>query len=112
MVYNKGTKKGKEGFTMLQYLKENEGLTLKNGNAITYKSGWQVADYGFETKDIKEAEKLIANFGGTCGVWFSEGTYYIDHSFRVNTKKEATAIGKQHNQISVFGWKRQNLAYC
>ena len=26
--------------------------------------------------------------------------------------EEAIAIGRKHNQISVFGWKRKNLAYC
>lgn len=49
---------------------------------------------------------------GNCGVWLENGIYYVDHSFRVDTKKEAIAIGRKHNQISVFGWKRKNLAYC
>ena len=44
--------------------------------------------------------------------WLENGIYYVDHSFRVDTKKEAIAIGRKHNQISVFGWKRKNLAYC
>lgn len=97
---------------MLEGLKNNDGLTLKHGKIINYKSGWQVADNGVECRTIEEAEKAIKEYNGTCGVWFANGIYYIDHSFRVNTKKEALAIGRKHNQISVFGWKKKNLVFC
>ena len=49
---------------------------------------------------------------GNCGVWFENGVYYIDHSFRVDTKREALEIGRKFNQISVFGWRTKKLAYC
>ena len=96
----------------LKKLTNNDGLTLKNGAAITYKSGWQVADYGIETADIKEAMRAIKAMSGNCGVWFADGIYYIDHSFRVSTKKEAIALGKKYNQISVLNWRTMGLAYC
>ena len=35
----------------LKKLADNDGLTLKRGKAITYKSGWQVATEGQETRD-------------------------------------------------------------
>lgn len=38
----------------LRKLQNNDGLTLKNGKSITYKSGWQVATEGLETTDIKK----------------------------------------------------------
>lgn len=97
---------------MLEGLKNNDGLTLKNGKIINYKSGWQVADHGVECRTIEEAEKAIKEYNGTCGIWLADGIYYVDHSFRVNTKKEALVIGRKHNQISVFGWKKKNLAFC
>ena len=97
---------------MLKALKNNDGLTLKDGKAITYKTGYQVADYGLECKTLEEAEKAIAEMNGTCGIWFSDGIYYIDHSFRVNTKKEALEIGRAHNQISVLKWSDMSLVYC
>ena len=97
---------------MLMNLNDNDGLTLKKGEPIAYKTGWQVADYGMETSDINEAVEAVAQLEGSCGVWFSNGIYYIDHSFRVKTKRQAIEIGRAHNQISVFGWQRQNLAYC
>lgn len=97
---------------MLKALKNNDGLTLKDGKAITYKTGYQVADYGVECKTLEEAEKAIAEMNGTCGIWFSDGIYYIDHSFRVNTKKEALKIGRENSQISILKWSDMSLVYC
>ena len=96
----------------IKKLNNNDGLTLKNGKTITYKTGWQVATEGVEVKTAEEAIKAVKAYGGNCGVWFADGIYYIDKSHRVNTKREAIEVGRVHNQISVLGWKRMNLAYC
>lgn len=98
--------------TMLQALTNNDGLTLKKGKAITYKSGWQVADYGVECNTITQAVKAMEDMQGNCGVWYSEGIYYIDHSMRIATKKQALAIGREHNQISILKWETMELVYC
>lgn len=96
----------------IRKLSNDDGLTLKNGKIIHYKTGWQVADFGVEVTTAEEAIKAVKAYNGNCGVWFSNGIYYIDHSFRITTKREALAIGREHNQISIFGWKLQRLAYC
>lgn len=96
----------------IRKLANNDGITLKGGKVIEYKTGWQVAVYGVEVKTAREAIKAVKAYGGNCGVWFADGIYYIDKSFRVDTKKEALRIGREHNQISIFGWSRKNLAYC
>ena len=96
----------------IRKLINNDGITLKGGKVIEYKTGWQVAIYGVEVKTAKEAIEAVKAYGGNCGVWFADGIYYIDKSFRVDTKKEALRIGREHNQISIFGWSRKNLAYC
>jgi hypothetical protein len=96
----------------IKKLTNNDGLTLKNGKPITYKSGWQVATEGVETSDAREAINAVKAYGGNCGVWFADGVYYIDRSKRVNTKREALEIGRTCNQISILGWRRMNLAYC
>ena len=96
----------------IKKLSNNDGLTLKAGRIITYKTGWQVADYGYELKTAEEAIACVRKLKGNCGIWYSEGIYYVDHSYRVNTKTEALALGKAFNQISVWGWKSQKLAYC
>lgn len=93
-------------------LKENDGLTLKKGKMITYKTGYQVATEGIETTSPREAINAVKAYNGDCGVWFSEGIYYIDRSHRVNTKREALEVGRAHNQISVLCWKTMGLAYC
>ena len=93
-------------------LAENDGLTLKHGKIIRYKSGWQVATEGVECKTAREAINAVKEYGGNGGVWFADGIYYIDRSKRVQTKKQALEIGKACNQISVYGWARGNLAYC
>lgn len=96
----------------LKKLKNDDGLTLKNGKCINYKSGWQVATEGIETTDIKEAIQAIKAYNGNCGIWFSNGIYYIDKSHRVTTKKEALAIGRACNQISILKWANMSLVYC
>jgi len=97
---------------MLKALKNNDGLTLRNGKPITYKTGYQVADYGTECRTAEQALDAINNMGGNCGVWLSDGIFYIDHSFRVNTKGEALRIGREHAQISVLRWRDMALLYC
>ena len=93
-------------------LQNNDGLTLKKGKAITYKTGWQVATEGVECKTAREAINAVKAYNGNCGIWFADGIYYIDKSHRVNTKKEAMEVGRACNQISVLNWKNMSLAYC
>ena len=96
----------------LKKLNNNDGLTLKNGKIITYKSGWQVATEGIETTDIVEAMKAVKAYSGNCGIWFSEGIWYIDKSRRVSTKREALELGRACNQISILKWATMGLVYC
>ena len=93
-------------------LTENDGLTLKQGKKITYKTGWQVATEGIETTNPREAINAVKAYGGNCGIWYSNGIYYIDKSQRVNTKHEAMDIGRRCKQISVLNWRTMGLAYC
>ena len=96
----------------LKKLQNNDGLTLKNGKPVTYKTGYQVATEGAETSDSTEAMRLIKSYNGTCGVWFSDGIYYIDKSHREATKREALNIGRACSQISILKWADMSLIYC
>lgn len=96
----------------IRKLTNNDGLTLKKGKIITYKSGWQVATEGIETRDAREAINAVKAYNGDCGIWYSEGIYYIDKSRRVSTKREAMEIGRACNQISILCWRTMGLAYC
>lgn len=96
----------------LKKLNNNDGLTLKNGKIITYKTGYQVATEGVELRSAEEAMKAIKAYDGNCGIWFSEGIWYIDKSHRVATKREALALGRECNQQSVLKWSDMSLVWC
>lgn len=96
----------------MRKLANNDGLTLKDGHIIAYKSGYQVADCGVEAATPEAAMQAVKLYKGSCGIWYSEGVYYVDHSFRVSTKKEALRIGRECNQISVLKWSTMELVYC
>lgn len=96
----------------IKKLKENDGMTLKSGVRIAFKTGYQVATEGIETKDPHEAIKAVKAYKGNCGIWYSEGIYYIDKSHRISTKKEALRVGRECKQISILKWKDMSLVYC
>ena len=91
----------------IRKLKDNEGLTLKKGNRITYKSGYQVATHGVEVTTAEETISIVR----ACGVWYSGGIYYIDYSKRIATKREAVALGKACNQQSILKWNNMALVW-
>ena len=96
----------------IRKLQNNDGLTLKKGVLTNYKSGYQVATEGVEVKTAEEAIKAVRAYNGNCGVWYSNGIYYIDKSHRVATKREALSVGRACNQISVLAWATMTLVYC
>lgn len=99
-------------------IKNNEGLTLRNGKIVEYKTGWQVGITGIEVKTAEEVSSILhskAGRKGNIGIWFSEGIYYIDISRRISTKREALKVGKSMNQQSIYGWrprKAGQLVWC
>ena len=95
----------------LRKLNDNDGLTLRQGKPITYKSGYQVATEGVEITDIAQVRQYIKAYNGNCGIWYSNGVYYIDKSHRVSTKHKALEIGRQHNQQSILQWNNMRLGW-
>lgn len=96
----------------LRKLQNNDGLTLKKGKIVQFKTGYQVATEGIETADINEAILAVRAYKGDCGVWFSEGVFYIDKSHRESTLKKALEVGRACNQISILRWRDMGLVYC
>lgn len=96
----------------IRKLGNDDGLTLKKGVIITYKTGYQVATEGIECHTPEEAIKAVRAYKGNCGIWYSEGIYYIDKSHRIATKREALIVGRMHNQISILAWRGMKLVYC
>lgn len=96
----------------LKKLTNNDGLTLRGGKPISYKTGYQVATEGQETPDINTAMQMIRAYEGNCGVWYADGIYYIDKSHREATKSKALDLGRACNQISILKWADMSLIYC
>lgn len=96
----------------LKKLTNDDGLTLKNGKSIRYKTGYQVATEGIETTDPRVAMKAIKAYNGNCGIWFSNGIYYIDKSKRISTLRESLRVGRECHQISILRWRDMGLVYC
>ena len=102
----------------IRKLANNEGLTLRNGKIVEYKTGWQVGLCGMECKTPEEVTEILhCGIGrkGNVGVWYSEGIYYVDISRRITTKKDALATGQALNQQSIYGWaprKKGQLVWC
>lgn len=102
--------KHKVNVRTIRNLKNNEGLTLRNGRVVTFKTGWQVAFSGVECTTPEEAMQTIREYTaslekGVCvGVWLSDGIYYIDFSIRVTSKKVAVEMGEKFNQLSIYCW--------
>ena len=102
----------------IRNIKENEGLTLRNGKVVQYKTGWQVGITGITCKTPEEVSRILhSDLGrkGNIGVWYSGGIYYIDISKRITTKRNALAVGKVMNQQSIYGWaprKKGQLVWC
>ena len=92
-------------------LGNDDGITLRRGRIVRYKTGWQVATEGVEVTTAREAIQAVKRYNGNCGVWYNEGIYYVDKCRRITTKREALAIGAAHNQLSIYGWKSGKLAW-
>ena len=102
----------------IRNIAENQGLTLRNGKIVEYKTGWQVGIMGIECKTPEEvSEVLHKGIGrqGNIGIWYSGGIYYIDVSKRITTKQDALKVGRVMNQQSIYGWaprKKGQLVWC
>lgn len=102
----------------IRNIKNNEGLTLRNGKIVEYKTGWQVGILGGKCETPEEVSKFLHSplgRSGNIGIWLSEGIYYIDISLRISTKEKALKIGKLRNQQSIYGWaprKKGQLVWC
>ena len=92
-------------------LAENDGFTLKNGAPVEYKTGYQVATEGKETRDAKAVARMIEEYGGTCGVWYSGGVFYVDKSHREKTRRAALECGRKHAQQSILKWADKSLVW-
>lgn len=102
----------------IRNIADNQGLTLRNGKIVKYKSGWQVGITGITCKTPEEVSEILHSDLGrksNIGIWLSNGVYYIDVSKRITTKQDALTVGRLMNQQSIYGWrprKKGQLVWC
>lgn len=92
----------------IRKLTNNEGLTLRNGKIVEYRTGWQVGIMGIECQTPEEVTRILhSDMGrhGNIGIWYSDGIYYVDISKHIIKKKDAMELGRLMNQLSIYGWK-------
>lgn len=98
----------------------NGGATLngKNLRRISFADGYQVSLRDCFTIDASDADGIIAaveSLRGTAeniGIWIDGGKAYIDISERIADKSDALRIGKQREQLSIYGWKEAACFDC
>ncbi len=90
----------------LRHLNPGDGLTLKNGRKVTYKTGYIVATHGVICHTAEEATLIIRSeeFKGNCGIWIDPetGIWYIDHWQRSYGKTKSHILGFVHEQLAIF----------
>ena len=102
----------------IRNIEDNQGLTLRNGKIVEYRTGWQVGIMGITCKTPEEVSEILhRGIGrkGNIGIWYSGGIYYIDVSKRITTKQDALKVGRIMNQQSIYGWrprKKGQLVWC
>ncbi len=98
----------------LRKIIENGGATLdKNGNAVDFRSGYQVSRRDCYTLNIENIGEILAAVNGLLseigagefvGLWVDSGFIYIDISERVERLSAAIVAGIERKQKSIFDW--------
>ena len=102
----------------IKKLNNEEGLTLRNGKIVEYKTGWQVGICGIECSSAEEVSAIIHSEmakKSNIGIWLSNGIYYVDISKRISTKNKALEVGRANEQLCIYGWRKRKagqLVYC
>lgn len=96
----------------------NHGATMnQHGEAITYKTGYQVSvrdmlvvDLASFTQDhVRQVMEAVRKQYKGCqaGFWVCDGCVFCDISKHVTSRERAFELGRQYHQLSVWDWKRQ-----
>ncbi len=101
---------------------QNGGATLdRNGNAIEFKSGYQVSKkdcfvftVGNAKKIVRAVNKILKGLTADefCGIWIDGGRAYVDISERIRDRRAALKVGRERKQISIFDWRAGACVYC
>lgn len=105
----------------LNALLNEGGATFKNGEIVTYESGYQVAIL-YDTVKRPDNEKTRAqvlyeiNNGDLVdgGIWFNPDTKHIELDLltvNISDERDARILGKHFNQKAIFDWSVFDTIY-
>ena len=88
--------------------KNNSGATLKNYERIQYPNGYQysITENSSEnaTPNIEEAARMVEKLHGNCGIWYSDGLFYIETSYWCKYLETALDLASAYHQKSIYCW--------
>ena len=104
----------------LKEIKANKGATLNaNGEAITYKTGFQVSRKDLFVCRInqlrmRDIKAILADMPSTAnlGIWIDGGHAYVDISERIANRAHALKVGRERKQLSVWAWAKNEAVAC
>lgn len=92
---------------------KDKGATINSkGELVTFKTGYQVSKRDLIKLPVKDLTTSIIVNNLRClssnneylGLWVDDGFVYVDISCRIANKKDAMAMGRCLNQISILRW--------
>lgn len=104
----------------LKEIKANKGATLNaNGEAVTYKTGFQVSNKDLFVCRInqlrmRDIKAILADMPSTAnlGIWIDGGRAYVDISERITNRAHALKVGRERKQLSVWAWRKGEAVAC
>ena len=102
---------------ILNELKNNGGLTLKEGEPFSPSAGYQVgvkevAKIGVNVEELETALQAVEISPDEClGFWVDGEDLYIDKSEYVKDRKKAVALGAKHKQKSLYVWHKSDCLW-
>ena len=104
----------------LKEIKANKGATLNaNGEAVTYKTGFQVSNKDLficriNQLRMRDIKAILADMPSTAnlGIWIDGGRAYVDISERIANRAHALKVGRERKQLSVWAWAKNEAVAC
>ncbi len=90
----------------------NSGATLENYMPAKYETGYQYSitpnNAGNMYTDAAAAAVRISELKGSCGIWFSNGYFYIETSYHAESLEQAMTEAKAADQLTIYDWKNDS----
>ena len=95
----------------IRKIEDGQGLTLKHGRIVIYKTGYQVAHHGVICHSPEEVSKAIRSEefrnAKNTGIWRQGNDWYVDVCGRVSTKLDAEIWGALCDQLEIYDWAKK-----